>query len=188
MATVGATVGANLRPGAHPPIVAASVHGTWTQVNDDATSATNQSRFNPSGMTASNVHWTPLPVAQATRVLVQARIPIAATSVTATTPSVAVIAAFKISPGIEGDPVAQPTNYRFIRVDSPNIADAATAMAWPAASPSTSNTLNDATYFYSNLPTTTGWDCLGAQYVTVLVGTAGTVSAGAMPIDVLVIN
>ena len=192
---IGATYGSGVRIGSHPAVVAGSVHGSWQQCNDDATSAANQSRYAPTtGITSANVHWILVPVTLATRVLVQARVVNAGSqTVTASTPTVAVVGAYKLqSTGQqtagEIDPGTAPTSFRYARIDSANIADAGTAITWANTTPSNSNTLTDASFYYSQRPTTTGWDCVGASYVTVLVTGAITTNSGACFVDVLVIN
>ena len=184
---IGASQSSNLKLGPAYQTVCGSAHGSWQTSNLDSTSTANQSQYTPYLISSANVQWVDLPIGMATRVLVRAKTVIATTGVTAG--AVAVIAAHKINPGTNGDPAANPSNYTFIRVDSTNIADQGITITWASQMPSSSNTLTDATYYYSQLPTTTGYDCLGAQYVCVIATTAASAATSQkMPVYVLVIN
>jgi hypothetical protein len=188
---ISATENAGIKIGTAAIVVAGSVLGIWKQTHADAcaTAQTTAMQYNPSTLSSTNIKWLRVPVG-ATRCFVQARVPKATTTI-GTNPLVKVYGGWIAN----GNDATLPENVtagevRYMRLDSAAIGDTGTTIAWPSTSPSTSNTLNDSTWYYSTPPTQTGFDTLSAEFVCVMVTTAaGALTAsGAMPIDILFTN
>jgi hypothetical protein len=184
---IGSTNSLAIRPGAQTIVVAGSSHGSYGQANDDArTAQTTANLCKPSGITAATFHWMRVPQG-VTRVMAQARVPIATTAV-GTSPIIAIVGAVGET---DGDPTATDGTIRYKRIDGTqtaaiDIVATGQTLTFPA-SPTTSNCLNDATWFYSQ--ESQAFDILGCKWVGVLVMTLGACTASAaMPVDLYGLN
>ena len=186
---IGAQKQGSVSSGSMPLRVIASARGNWVTVNDDAETAQSATMLlRPASITDSTFHWMEVRDG-ATRCLVRARQAVGAT--VTTSPVIRVIGAYGTSiasdgswpntsaAAIAGDPL-------FLRLDN---AD------WNAAGLTltlvTSGTgLNrDNDYAYTDvMPDLTGIDMKGCSWVGVMVETAANVSAGTVPIQILLLN
>lgn len=161
-----------------------SVRGEWVIANDDASSVNSAAELlSPGTINDATFHWVKVGPG-CTRIIIRARIGVAAT--VTTKPIVRVVGAY--GPINAGDGSAMPTDgtARFLRLD--NVDSATAGMTLDIVS-SAVGQMQDATYAYCDpMPSLDGIDLKGAHYVGVLIETAGAVSAGAIAVEVLMLN
>jgi len=172
---IGITYGTGIHAATTPVVIYGSGHAQWKQINDDARTAqgTTTKLTAPGTITDSTFHWCRLGQG-VTGVSVRARVPIA-TSAVGTSPVVALIGAYAIDSAADPAGINDATVY-YKRLDSVGIVDTGLTLTFPA-SPTTSNCMNDASWFHSAEPSIGGYDCRGARWVGVLVMTAGACTA-----------
>jgi hypothetical protein len=183
------TTNANIRSGANSVVIAGSAKGTWVTANTDATATaqTTAQLYAPSSIAGtSKVQWIKVH-AGCTRVLVRARMP-KNTSAVATSPVIRVYGANMADGALIASDGTVPTDgtIQFLRLDNASVTAAGPTVTLTCA---TTTTMNDATYWYSNVVDLTGYDLLGSDYVGVLVSTSASITGGgAVEVQLLLLN
>lgn len=159
-----------------------SAPGLWRTLLDDATAAVQNAAalLNPIGVTSSNCHWTRITKPYGKLGALWLKVPIAITTISAS-PIVRLYTGHgKIATG--NAPAADGT-FRVLRLGT---ADYTLTYQ---ASPSTSNSMNDGTYWYFPASISTPLDLLGADYLFCALQTNCTLSSvlGA-PVEGLFVN
>lgn len=176
------------RPSVTPavPVVSVTARGTWVVVHDDARIANSAAELlNPTSVDDSVCHWIPVDPSAAKITSLRCKVPIATTAV-GTSPIVRVYLGW----GTLADSGSAPSDgtFRFERLDNASQTAAGLTLTFDAT-PTTSDQFNDATYFYSTSVFQTPTDLKGANYILVLVETAGACTASAaMPIEACFVN
>lgn len=165
----------------------ASVRGQWVQVNDDLETADTANLLKPWNITRTTFHWAEVPQ-WATRVLVRARIDLAATTFT-TSPVVRMVGAHlrnvdtqtgdnsvKLNQAFSGTST-DANSAAFLRLDA--AAANAAGVTLSVASAKTTMFIDTAGYIYCDPPDLTGYDVKGSRYVGMMVETAAVVTGGA---------
>lgn len=176
------------RPSVTPavPVVSVTARGTWVVVHDDARIANSAAELlNPTSVDDSVCHWVRLDRAASKICHLRCKVPIATTAV-GTSPVVRVYLGY----GALNEDGSVPTTggFRVERLDNADPAAEGLTLAFEG-SPSASNQMHDAAWYYSRSVLQEPTDLRGADYLIVLVETAGvcTVSA-AMPIEACFVN
>lgn len=182
---IGAYIKASVRVAKGSAIMhQASVRGTWYQANDNLEAAQSAGELlSPASIALSTFHWVRVPDG-ATRILYRAKSDVAATTVV-TSPIVQIWGAYGIigedgsfsttagTQALSGTDAA--ANFaRFLRLDG--ITSGATGVTLTLA---VTGVLNDASYRYHEVADLTGVDLKGAEYVGIIVATAGSLTGGA---------
>lgn len=161
-----------------------SVKGTWVIANDDAEQVNSATELlYPASINDATFHWVKVGPGCG-RVLVRARIAVAAT--VTTDPVVRIIGAYGSLVAGDNSSFATDGTVQFMRLD--NVDANAAGLTLDLVS-SASGQMQDATYAYSDpLPDLDGIDLKGADYVGVLIETAANVNAGVVAVQLLMLN
>lgn len=181
LAAIGDTINAN--PSSPWAVTLTSAKSDVVIANTDATTATSGAAlYDPLNSGGTTI----LPVrlgANATRVMLRARITSATTAV-ATSPVVRVYA-------IWGGNSEDWTTGIMGRIDTNDVDATGLTLSLPA-SPSTTNMTSQAlgatTYRYGDWVSLDGTDCKGADAILVVVETAASITGGACDVQVAVLN
>ena len=160
-----------------------SVRGSWVTVNNATTAQASGDFLNPLGIDDDGFRW--IEVNGATRILIRARCDDGYSAVS-TSPVVQVFGVF--GPDNLDPAGGNQDGLTSLRLDSNAQTGGGLTTTFPA-SPMSSNTLTDGTYFYSLPVDLDGVDLKGCAWVGVPVATAfsGT-GSGAVEIQALLIN
>ena len=162
-------------------VIPSSLKGVWTTAHDDSETAQSATELlYPASIDDSGFHWIEVPHC-ASRVLVRAVM--TKTATVTTSPVVRVVGAYG-TVASDGS-FATDGTAQFLRLD--NVDANAVGVTLTLVS-SGASLLQDATYAYSDPPTLEGYDLRGAKYVGILVETAANLSAGTVPVQVLLLN
>lgn len=161
-----------------------SVKGSWVIANDDAEQVNSAAELlSPGTIDDSTFHWVRVGPGCG-RVLVRARVTLAAT--VTTDPVVRIVGAYGNLDS--GNSSSFPTDgtVQFMRLD--NVDANAAGLTLDLVS-SASGQMQDATYAYSDpMPSLDGIDLKGADYVGVLIETAANVNTGVVAVQILMLN
>lgn len=182
---IGTTRGGGVRTSGIPQSLVGSSLSTVVIANDDARTAQSATdRYNPAAIDDSTFHWVRVP-AGTTRVLCRAKCAIATTAV-GTSPVVILVGALDTTSGSKTD-CANVTDgtVQFLRLDAATWAASGQTLTFNAT-PTTSNSYNDAAYFYSDVISLTATDLQGCEWVGVPVITASATTASTAVIVELI--
>lgn len=163
-----------------------STAGAWVTVHDDARTAQAETDLlNPTAVDDAVCHWVRLDRAASKICHLRCKVPIATTAV-GTSPVVRVYLGY----GALNEDGSVPTTggFRVERLDNADPAAEGLTLAFEG-SPSAGNQMHDAAWYYSRSVLQEPTDLRGADYLIVLVETAGVCTASAaMPIEACFVN
>lgn len=194
---IGAMNGGSVRTGSNQVVVPASCKGIWVVTNDDLVQAVPATPLNPATITSAYCHWVKVPEAS-TRCLMRARARKANTYTT--DPIVRLVGAYPAPTGCVMDKYGQFINedgsmpndgtVEFMRLDL--AASTGTGITLDCVDSGTSQMFDAATtaQAYTDPPTITPYDLLGAWYVMAIPVTAAVYNSGtgAVVCELLFLN
>jgi len=149
--------------------------GQWLTCNSNMLAAQSAGELlSPATIATSTFAWVKVPT-NVTKVLVRARFAINTTVIT-TSPVVRIVGGYDPSNLVGDDGVVPNTGtVQFLRLDTGTWAGTGVTCTC-----SVTTNVKDTSYFYSDLTSITGYNVLGADFVGVLVSTAGAITTGTV--------
>lgn len=184
---LGTEKGGNIRHSG-PETICAGAGSSWIVANDDASTAQTGKTLTPAAITDSTFHWVKR--GNASKMLMRALLETTGATVS-TSPAVYVMGMWGQLAQPEGDVYGPVAGARFMRLD--NADSNASAITLTVVQDGTnlifsSNAGGTDTVPASDPNSLTPIELKGCDYVGVVVVTAASVSAGAVPIEILLMQ
>lgn len=191
---IGSARGGNVKTGSGKVVIPASCKGIWITAHDDLEQTVPATPLNPATITDSTFHWVKVPEG-ATRCLLRAQA--TKTNTVTTDPIVRLYGVYPSEDAVfdkYGDIINEDGSFDddgtilFMRLDLAETAGTGITLDIETNHPNRMFDAHATPKAYSNPPTITPYDLLGAWYIGVVPLTASATSAGVVKAQVLFIN